>query len=67
MVQRASAAALSKTRQNLSHAVFTDLTRHLLALVEQHIGMPRWHVGTLARWHVGIDYVLRPPTRAMCG
>lgn len=59
MVQRASAAALSKTRQNLSHAVFTDLTRHLLALVEQHIGMPRWHVG--------IDYVLRPPTRAMCG
>jgi Transposase DDE domain len=42
-VRCASAQALSKARQNLPHTVFTDLTQHLLALVEQHIGMPRWH------------------------
>jgi hypothetical protein len=43
LVRGASAQALSKARQNLPHTVFTDLTQHLLTLVEQHIGMPRWH------------------------
>ncbi|MGF6872679.1 hypothetical protein OKW35_002151 [Paraburkholderia sp. MM5477-R1] len=43
LVRGASAQALYKARQNLPHTVFTDLTRHLLALAEQHIGMPRWH------------------------
>jgi hypothetical protein len=43
LVRGVSAQALSKARQNLPHTVFTDLTRHLLALVEQHIGIPRWH------------------------
>jgi hypothetical protein len=43
LVRGASAQARSKARQNLPHAVFTDLTQHLLTLVDQHIGMPRWH------------------------
>lgn len=43
LVRCVSAQALSKARQNLPYAVFTDLTRHLLELVEQHIGIPRWH------------------------
>jgi hypothetical protein len=43
LVRGASAQALSKARQNLPHTVFTDLAQHLLALVELHIGMPRWH------------------------
>lgn len=37
-----SAPALSKARQNLPYTVFTDLTQRLLALVEQHVGVPRW-------------------------
>ncbi|MPW23401.1 IS4 family transposase [Paraburkholderia sp. CNPSo 3157] len=43
LVRCVSAQALSKARQNLPHIVFTDLTQHLLALVEQHLGVPRWH------------------------
>jgi hypothetical protein len=43
LVRRVSAQALSNARQNLPHTVFTDLTQRLLALVEQHVGVPRWH------------------------
>jgi hypothetical protein len=43
LVRRVSAQALSKARQNLPQTVFVDLTQRLLALVEQHMGVPRWH------------------------
>jgi hypothetical protein len=43
LVRGASAQALSKARQNIPLAVFTDLTQHLLALVGQHIDIPLWH------------------------
>ena len=43
LVRGVSAQALSKARQNLPHTVFTDLNQRLLALVEQHIDVPRWH------------------------
>lgn len=36
MTENAQTAAQART-------VFTDLTQRLLALVEQHIGMPLWH------------------------
>jgi hypothetical protein len=42
LVRSVSAQALSKARQHLPHAVFRDLNDHLLTLVEQHIGVPRW-------------------------
>jgi hypothetical protein len=43
LVRRVSAQALSKGRQNLPQTVFVDLTQRLLALVEQHMGVARWH------------------------
>jgi hypothetical protein len=43
LVRCVSAQALSKARQNLPNIVFTDLAQHLLALVDQYIGVPRWH------------------------
>jgi hypothetical protein len=43
LVRRVSAQALSKARRNLPHMVFTDLNQCLLALVEQHVDVPRWH------------------------
>jgi hypothetical protein len=43
LVRRVSAQALSKARQHLPLAVFTDLSAHLLHLVSLHIGVPRWH------------------------
>jgi hypothetical protein len=38
-----SAQALSKARKNLPATVFCDLNARLLALLERHIGIPRWH------------------------
>jgi hypothetical protein len=37
-----SAQAFSKARNGFSHQVFDLLNRRLLALVEQHLPMPRW-------------------------
>jgi hypothetical protein len=43
LVRTVSAQALSKARQHLPLTVFADLNRCLLSLVEQHVGVPRWH------------------------
>ncbi|MBB6582008.1 IS4 family transposase [Ralstonia solanacearum] len=43
LVRSVSAQALSKARQNLPLVVFTDLTQHLLGLVQRHIDIPLWH------------------------
>jgi hypothetical protein len=56
LVRCASAQALSKARQNLPHTVFTDLTQHLLALVD-----------STSACRAGMGCVWWPPTRAMCG
>lgn len=37
-----SAQAFSKARNGFSHQVFALLNQHLLALVEQHLPVPRW-------------------------
>jgi hypothetical protein len=43
LVRTVSAQAFSKARRNFSHTAFTRLNAHLLALVETHFEVPRWH------------------------
>ena len=43
LVRGVSAQALSKARQHLPVAVFTELMQRLLELVDEHLPIPRWH------------------------
>jgi hypothetical protein len=43
LVRGVTAQALSKARQHLPVAVFTELMQHLLELVDRHLAIPRWH------------------------
>ena len=42
-VREVSAQAFAKARYKISALVFTDINRQLIALVEEHLPIPRWH------------------------
>lgn len=43
LLRQASAQAFSKARQHFSHTAFAALNTRLMALVSEHLEVPRWH------------------------